>query len=269
MNVRPRAGPIALGALAIVALIALAAPILGLRDPLHQDIAQRLLPPDSHHWLGTDSLGRDELSRIVYGARTSFGAILLVALLMLPPGLLLGMIAGYVGGWVERSLVALMNLALAFPPLILALAFVGFLGVGIVNAAVALALTGWPVYGRLALAETRLLRQTDYIAAAEMQGIVGLRLLWGHLLPACLPAAQVRLAFDLGATILAIAALGYLGLGARPPTPEWGELIAEGSRSGLEYWWLAVFPGAAIFLASLAFNLVADSWRDRRDPRHA
>jgi peptide/nickel transport system permease protein len=162
-----------------------------------------------------------------------------------------------------------MNLALAFPPLILALAFVGFLGAGIVNASIALALTGWPVYGRLALAETRLLRQSDYIAAAEMQGIHGLRLFWGHLLPACWPAAQVRLAFDLGATILAIAALGYLGLGARPPAPEWGQLIAEGSRSGLEYWWLAVFPGAAIFLASLAFNVIADSWRDRRDTRRA
>jgi peptide/nickel transport system permease protein len=258
-------GLLAALALTCVALLALTAPLLDLPDPLQQDIGHRLEAPDARHWLGTDSLGRDQLSRIVYGARTTFVALLLVALLTLPPGLIVGMVAGYVGGSLERFLSAGMNLALAFPPLVLALAFVGFLGVGIVNASIALALTGWPVYSRLALVETRLLRRTDYIAAAQMQGIRGARLIWGHLLPVCLPAALIRLAFDLGATILAIAALGYLGLGPRPPIPEWGELIAEGSRAGPAHWWLAVFPGAAIFLASLAFNLIADSLRDRHD----
>jgi peptide/nickel transport system permease protein len=159
------------------------------------------------------------------------------------------------------------NLVLAFPPLVLALAFVGLLGRGLLNAALALLLTGWPAYARLSRAETLVLRRSDYIAAAEMQGITGLRLLWGHLLPSCVPAAQVRLALDLARIMLAGAALGFLGLGIRPPTPEWGMMIAEGSRVVFDQWWVAAFPGAAIFLVSLGLNSLADGLRDRGDPR--
>ena len=246
---------------------ALAAPWIAPHDPMRQDIGNRLQPPSQDHPMGTDSLGRDTFSRLVYGARPTLGLVTLVAVLMAPIGVAIGIISGYWGGWVERTLMGVTNLVLAFPPLVLALAFVGLLGPGLVNAALALLLTGWPAYARLARAETLVLRRSDYIAAAEMQGITGLRLLWGHLLPSCVPAAQVRLALDLARIILAAAALGFLGLGIRPPTPEWGMMIAEGSRVVFDQWWVAAFPGAAIFLVSLAFNSLADGLRDRGDPR--
>jgi peptide/nickel transport system permease protein len=138
----------------------------------------------------------------------------------------------------------------------------------LLNAALALMLTGWPAYSRLARAQTTRLRRSDYIAAAEMQGIVGLRLLWGHVIPACIPATLVRLALDLAAVILAAAALGFLGLGVRPPTAEWGMMVAEGSKVVFDQWWIAAVPGGAIMLASLSFNLLADGLRDVTDPRH-
>ncbi len=157
---------------------------------------------------------------------------------------------------------------MAFPRLILALALVDIAGRGLVTGALALALTGWPAYARLARAETLLVRRADFLAAAEMQGIVGLRLLWGHVLPCCLPTIEVRLALDLAGIILAAAGLGFLGLGIRPPTPEWGAMIADGSKVIFDQWWVAASPGAAILVLSLAFNLVADGLRDAGDPRH-
>jgi peptide/nickel transport system permease protein len=205
----------------------------------------------------------------LYGARSTLGLVALVALFMVPLGLLIGIVSGYFGGWLDRLLAAVTNLVMAFPPLVLALAFVGVLGPGLLNCAVALTLTGWPAYARLARAQTRTLRQTDYLAAARMQGIVGVRLLSGHVLPACIPTVQVRLALDLASIILAASAFGFLGLGVRPPTPEWGTMIAEGSRVIFGQWWVAAFPGVMIFIASLAFNLAAEGLRDHGDPRYA
>jgi peptide/nickel transport system permease protein len=190
-------------------------------------------------------------------------------MLMVPLGLIVGILAGYREGWVDRLLTGLTNLVMAFPTLVLALAFVGVLGPGLLNCALALILTGWPAYARLARAETRVLRSSDYLDAARMQGIVGARLLWGHILPACIPTLQVRLALDLASIILAAAAFGFLGLGVRPPTPEWGMMIAEGSKVIFDQWWVAAFPGLAILLVSLAFNLAAERRRDHGDPRHA
>jgi peptide/nickel transport system permease protein len=247
-------------------LLGLAAPWLAPHEPQMQDISHRLEAPGSTHWLGTDELGRDELSRLIYGARPTLGLVVLVAVLMVPIGLTLGLMAGYAGGWIDRVISGLTNVVMAFPQLLLALTFVGILGPGLWNAAVALVLTGWPAYARLARAETRLLRRTDYIAAAGMLGIAGPRLLFGHLLPACLPAVRVRLALDLAGIILTAAALGFLGLGVRPPTPEWGSMTADGARTVFDQWWLTAVPGSAIFLVSLAFNCLAD---DRQGiPRH-
>lgn len=257
------------GALVLVAFAALAAPWLAPCDPLLQDIGRRLAPPSAAHLLGTDGLGRDLLSRLLYGARPTLALTGLVGLAMVPVGLTIGIVSGYYGGWTERLLSGLTNIVMAFPRLVLALAFVGLLGPGLVHAALALVLTGWPAYARLARTQTMLLRNSDYIAAAEMQGIVGARLLWGHVLPACMPATQVRLALDLASTVLAAAALGFLGLGVRPPTPEWGMMVAEGSKVVFDQWWVAAFPGAAILAVSLAFNSLADGLRDVRDPRHA
>lgn len=259
------------GAILLLSIVvpALLASCLAPYDPLVQDLAARLQPPSPSHLFGTDGLGRDALSRLLYGARATLGLVASVAVLMVPLGLSIGVVAGYWGGWIDRFLTGLTSLVMAFPPLVLALAFVGALGPGLLNSALALILTGWPAYARLARAETRILRQSDYVNAARMQGIVGVRLLWGHILPACVPTMQVRLALDLASIILAAAAFGFLGLGVRPPTPEWGMMIAEGSKVIFDQWWVAAFPGAAIFLASLGFNLVAEGLRDHGDPRRA
>jgi peptide/nickel transport system permease protein len=254
--------------LTLAAVMAMGAPWLAPQDPIQQDIGNRLQPPSRSHLLGTDSLGRDLLSRLICGSRPTLGLVVLVASLMLPIGLAIGMVAGFFGGWIERWLMGLTSVVMAFPQLILALAFVGLIGPGLINAALALVLTGWPAYARLARAETLVLRRSDYIAAAEMQGITGWRLFWGHILPSCIPSARIRLALDLAGVILAAAALGFLGLGVRPPTPEWGVMIAEGSRVVFDQWWVAAIPGTAIFLVSLAFNALADGLRDLGDPRH-
>lgn len=259
---------LAAGVLGLVIVITLAAPWVAPHDPLQQDVGHRLQAFSSEHLLGTDSLGRDLLSRLIYGARATLGLVGLVAVLMVPLGMAIGIVSGYCGGWIEKALMGLTNIAMALPQLILALAFVGVLGAGFWNAAFALVLTGWPAYARLSRTETALLRRSDYVAAAQMQGIVGSRLLWGHLLPACVPAMQVRLALDLAGVILAAAALGFLGLGVKPPTPEWGMMIAEGSKVVFDQWWIAAVPGMAILIVSLSFNVLADSLRDAADPRH-
>jgi peptide/nickel transport system permease protein len=264
---RSAAAMIGGGVLALVIGMAIAAPWIAPDDPLAQDVGDRLQPSSMHHWLGTDGLGRDVLSRLLYGARPTLGLVGLVALLMVPLGLTVGVLSGYYGGLLERALMGLTNITMALPQLVLALAFVGLMGPGLINAALALVLTGWPAYARLARAETTLMRRSDYLAAAEMQGIVGLRLLWGHVLPACIPAMQVRLALDLASIILAAAALGFLGLGVRPPTAEWGMMIAEGSKVVFDQWWIAAVPGAAILVVSMSFNLIADGLRDVREAR--
>jgi peptide/nickel transport system permease protein len=264
-----RSAAAVVGTAGITALlvVAVAAPWIAPRDPLAQDVGHRLQPASAAHLLGTDGLGRDVLSRLIYGARPTLGLAGLVVVLMVPIGLAVGILSGYYGGPVERALMGLTNVTMAFPQLVLALAFVGLVGPGLLNAALALMLTGWPAYSRLARAQTARLRRSDYIAAAEMQGIVGLRLLWGHVIPACIPATLVRLALDLAGVILAAAALGFLGLGVRPPTAEWGMMVAEGSKVVFDQWWIAAVPGGAIMIASLSFNLLADGLRDVTDPK--
>lgn len=251
-----------------VVFLALAAPWLAPQDPLAQHLDQRLLPPGGAHWLGTDGLGRDLWSRLAYGVRPTLGLAALVVLVSVPSGLAVGVISGYYGGWLERVLMRLTDIVMALPQLVLALAFVGVMGPGLFHGALALVLTGWPAYARLARAETRRLRRHDYLAVAEMQGIVGVRLLVGHVLPFCWPAVHVRAALDLASIVLAAAGLGFLGLGVQPPTPEWGAMVAEGSKVIFDQWWVSAIPGAAILLLSLSFNLLADGLRDIGDPRH-
>jgi peptide/nickel transport system permease protein len=250
----------------LIVLVALFAPWIAPFDPLLQDIGHRLQPPSAEHLLGTDGLGRDLLSRLIYGARPTLGLVALVVILTVPIGLLVGIVSGYCGGWVERALMGITDIVMAFPQLVLALAFVGLMGPGLVNGALALVLTGWPAYARLSRTETLILRRSDYLAAAEMQGIIGGRLLWGHVLPFCLPAVQIRLALNLASIMLAAAGLGFLGLGVRPPTAEWGSMIAEGSKVIFDQWWVAATPGAAVLICSFAFNLLADGLRDLGDP---
>ena len=252
----------------ILVLTALLAPWLAPFDPNIQHIELRLLPPSHAHWLGTDGFGRDLLSRVVYGARPTLLLVSLILLLTIPVGLLIGISAGYIGGWFERIVMRLTDIVMSLPSLVMALALVAILGPGLMNGALALAFTSWPPFARQARAETLALRRSNYLAAARMQGIGGFRLMFGHILPLCLPSAVVRAALSLGGIILASAGLGFLGMGIQPPTAEWGSMVAEGSKVIFDQWWVAAAPGGAILFASLAFNLLGDGLRDKMDPRH-
>ncbi|CUU25363.1 MULTISPECIES: ABC transporter permease [Duffyella] len=253
---------------AILLLTALLAPLLAPYQPNAQMMASRLMPPDAAHWFGTDGFGRDLLSRVIYGTRPTLLLVSLILLLTIPAGLLIGITAGYVGGWTERVLMRITDIFLSLPNLVIALALVAMLGPGLLNGALALALTSWPPFARQARAETLALRRSDYLAAARMQGITGIRLMFGHILPLCMPSAVVRAALSLGGIILSAAGLGFLGMGVQPPTAEWGAMVAEGSKVIFDQWWVAAAPGGAILFASLAFNLTGDGLRDRLDTRH-
>ncbi|MFT4182527.1 MAG: ABC transporter permease [Rhizobium sp.] len=260
----------AIGVIIVLVILAAAllAPLVVPYDPSLQDTANRLMPPTATHWLGTDGFGRDILSRIIYGARPTLLLVLIVVLLMAPLGILVGILAGFFGGMVERVLMRITDIVMSFPRLLLAFAFVAVIGPGLINGALALAVTSWPAYARQARVETTALRRSDYLAANEMVGITGIRLLWGHILPLVFPSAVIRLALDLSGIILAAAGLGFLGLGVRPPTAEWGAMVAEGTQVIFDQWWVAAVPGCAILVTSLGFNLLADCLRDILDPRH-
>ena len=249
-------------------LVALFAPLLAPYSPTVGDLrTTRLLAPSAAHWFGTDDQGRDILSRLIFGSRITLMVVLLVAVLAAPVGLLVGTVAGYAGGWVDALLMRITDIFLAFPRLILALAFVAALGPGIENAVLAIAITSWPPYARIARAETLTLRQADFISAVRLVGASPWRIVLRHIMPLCLSSVIVRVTLDMAGIILTAAGLGFLGLGAQPPTPEWGAMIANGRAYVLDQWWVAAAPGAAIFLISLAFNLVGDGLRDALDPK--
>ena len=260
-----------LGLAIILALILIAvfAPLIAPYDPLLGGNlrTERLLPPSWTHPMGTDDLARDILSRIVYGTRLTLMVVVLVAVIATPIGLLVGTTAGYFGGWVDVALMRVTDIFLAFPRLILALAFVSALGPGIENAIIAIAITSWPPYARLARAETLTIRETDFINAIRLQGASPARILWGHVTPLCMSSVIVRVTLDMAGIILTAAGLGFLGLGAQPPQPEWGAMIAGGRRFIIDYWWVATMPGLAIFIVSLGFNLLGDGLRDVLDPK--
>ena len=247
--------------------VALAAPLLAPYDPLHQDLAKRLLPPGGDHLLGTDELGRDLLSRVIYGSRVSLYIIMLVTTILTPVGLTIGVIAGYFGGKIDTFLMRITDVFLAFPGLVLALAFVATLGASLDNAIIAIALTGWPGLARLARAETLVFRSQDYISVVRLQGGSHARVIFLNLMPLCLPSVVVRITLSMSSILLTAAGLGFLGLGAQPPTPEWGVMLSTGRRFMLAHWWLAAMPGGTILIVSLAFNLLGDGLRDILDPR--
>jgi len=256
--------------LALLVLVALAAPWLAPFDPHLGDLQHtRLLSPSAAHWAGTDEQGRDILSRLLFGARITLYIVGLVAVIATPVGLVVGTIAGFAGGWVDTILMRVTDLFLAFPRLILALALAAALGPGIGNAVIAIALTAWPPYARLARAETLLYAKADFVRATRALGASPMRILLHHLMPAALPSLIVRVALDMAGIILTAAGLGFLGLGAQPPAPEWGAMIAGGRAFVLDQWWVAAAPGAAIFVVSMAFNLLGDGLRDVLDPKSA
>jgi peptide/nickel transport system permease protein len=253
--------------LALVFVAALA-PVLAPYSATVGDLGNaRLLSPSPTHWFGTDDQGRDILSRLMHGARITLYVVALVAVLAAPIGLLVGTAAGYAGGWVDAVLMRITDIFLAFPRLILALAFVAALGPGIENAVLAIAITSWPPYARIARAETLSIRQADYISAVRLLGASPPRIVLRHIMPLCVSSVIVRVTLDMAGIILTAAGLGFLGLGAQPPMPEWGAMIANGRAYVLDQWWVAAAPGAAIFIVSLGFNLLGDGLRDALDPK--
>lgn len=254
--------------ISLLVLMAIFAPLLaGASSPNQQELVNRLATPSPFHWFGTDELGRDIYIRTLYGARVTLTIVALVSVLVAPIGLAVGTLAGYIGGWLEAVLMRITDIFLAFPRLVLALAFAAALGPGIENAVIAISLTAWPPYARIARAETATIAKSDFIAATIMQGASTWRILFKHIAPLCLASVIVRLTLDMAGIILTAAGLGFLGLGAQPPQAEWGAMVSAGRDVILDQWWVATIPGIAIFIVSLGFNLLGDGLRDVFDPK--
>jgi len=259
---------IGLAILVLLVLLWIFGPLIATQDPFAQALAKRLLPPGAEgHLMGTDELGRDIYSRVVHGAGIALYIVTLVAITAPALGLIVGTLAGYLGGWVDVTLMRLTDIFLAFPKLVLALAFVAALGAGLENAILALILTAWPPYARIARAETLTIRKSEFIDAVRIQGIGSVRIIVGHIWPLCISSIIIRVTLDMAGIILTAAGLGFLGLGAQPPTPEWGAMISSGRKFVLDQWWVATMPGLAIFTVSLGFNLLGDGLRDVLDPK--
>jgi peptide/nickel transport system permease protein len=260
---------LAAAAFVVVALwlaLAAAAPLLAPYEPLRQDMARRLAAPSAAHWLGTDALGRDVLSRILHGARISIpvglAAVTLAALL----GALVGGLAGFAGRRLDDVAMRIADLMLAFPTVILALVITAALGVGIRNAVIAIMIAWWPTYARLARGLVLAVREREYVQVAYALGASDGRVLCRYVAPNVLSSIVVLASLDVGHAILTFASLSFLGLGPPPEVPEWGSMIAAG-RNYLDQWWIATFPGLAILSLTIAFNIVGDSLRDFLDPR--
>jgi len=264
------ANPLNLVALVLIALFAvcaLLAPVLAPYDPLAQELSARLRPPSPEHWLGTDSLGRDIASRILYGARISLIIGVVVVASAGVVGTAIGLVAGYAGGLVDEVLMRLTEVFLAFPALILAMAIAGALGPSLTNAIIAIAAVTWAVYARLVRGQILSLRRREFVEAARAIGASRTRIVVRHLLPNALAPIMIQASFDLGSSIIAAAGLSFIGFGAQPPTPEWGVMISEGRNYISTQPWLSLFPGLAILIAVGSFNLLGDGLRDAFDPR--
>jgi peptide/nickel transport system permease protein len=231
------------------------------------NIAGKLRPPSAAHWFGTDEVGNDIFTRVIIGARLSLLVGIGITVAAASIGVPLGILAGTAGGLVREVVMRLTDLFLSVPGLVLAIALVAALGPGIVDAMVALVLVWWPGYVRLAEAKALSLREEPFIEAARVAGASRLRILWRHVLPNSLSPIIVKMSMDVGQAILAVASLGFLGLGAKPPTPEWGAMISIARGYLPDWWWYAICPGAFIYASVLGFNLLGDGLRDILDPR--
>jgi peptide/nickel transport system permease protein len=265
-----RRNPVAvIGLLIIASLVAVAAlaPWITASDGLELHLSERLQAPGSEHWFGTDELGRDIFDRIIWGSRITLYIVALVSIIVVPIGLLVGTVSGYIGGWVDTVLMRLTDIFLAFPRLILAMALVAALGPGLENAVLAIAVTTWSPFARIARAEALTIRNSEFILAAQVQGVSTAGIILRHVTPLCMSSVIVRLTLDMAGIILTAAGLGFLGLGAQPPTPEWGAMISLGRQYLIDQWWVPTVPGIAILVVSLGFNLLGDGLRDMFDPK--
>jgi peptide/nickel transport system permease protein len=246
-------------------VIAVFAPFFAPHDPLAQDFVP-LAHPSHAHLFGTDELGRDVLSRVLYGARLSLPLAMLLVSLSLAVGLVLGLAAGYFGGVVDGVVMRLTDLVFAFPAIILAMVVTASLGPSIRNAVLALVFVSWPTYARVVRGLVLATADSEYVQASRLLGTSARAALFREVLPNVSRPALVLATLDLGNAILLLSGLSFLGLGAQPPAPEWGQMVSQGTEN-FQYWWLSTFPGLAIFTAVLAFNFVGDSLRDVFDPR--
>jgi peptide/nickel transport system permease protein len=266
-----RRNPMAMVGFAIVIgwlLVGLLAPVLPIADPDLQNLTQRLKPPGPEHWLGTDDLGRDIFSRILYGARVSVPAGILVILATGTVGSLLGAAAGYLGGPVDSVIMRAADAVLSFPSIILAMAITAARGgPGLGNAMIAVGFVLWPEYARLMRGQVLSIRANEFVTAAEAIGASHRRILLRHVLPSADAPLIVKATIDVGAAIVLTAGLSFIGLGAVPPTAEWGAMIKQGADKGLQYWWYALMPGVAIMSVVMALNFLGDGLRDALDPR--
>ena len=247
-------------------MVALLAPLVAPYDPIDQQVRQRLQAPSAAHLLGVDELGRDVFSRVLYGCRVSLPVAAVVVLAATLFGTLYGGLAGFAGAWLDEGAMRLVDMVLAFPSLILAMAIAAALGPSIQNSMLALLLVWWPPYARVARGQVLGLKHRDFVTAARALGMSEGRILLRHVLPNALAPALVLSTMDFGNAIIITAALSFLGLGAVPPTPEWGAMVAEG-RELIQQWWISTFPGVAIFSVAIASNFIGDGLRDAIDPR--
>ena len=265
---RRRYGLAAFGAFIIVAwiLTAIFASWIAPYAPDAVDVTRRLLPPSPEHWMGTDTLGRDVLSRLIHGAQVSLFASFTVVLLSAAFGTLLGGVAAYIGGRAEDALMRFTDLVFCFPPIILAMAIAAALGIGTLNTMIAMLVVWWPKFARLARGLVLVQRSQEYVEAAHVIGYGPARVLFKHILPNSIGPLIVLVTLEVGHAIIVFAGLSFLGLGVVPPTPEWGAMVSE-SRELVEQWWGATFPGLAIFSIVMGFNFLGDGIRDWLDPR--
>jgi peptide/nickel transport system permease protein len=247
-------------------IVALLAPVITEYGPLSQEITNRLDPPSSEHYFGTDELGRDVFSRVIYGARISIPIGLLVIGFSFIVGSILGAIAGYFGGVADLLIMRVADITLAFPTIVLALAIAAILGPDLKNALIAMIVVWWPEYARLMRGQVLSVRNQEYVIAAEVIGARWGRILFRHIIPNTVTPLIVKASLDAGTAILTVAALSFIGVGAVPPTPEWGAMISSG-RYKFTYWWITAFPGLAMLTVVMGLNFLGDGVRDAFDPR--
>ena len=248
-------------------LMAILAPVIAPQDPIAMTLAEQFQPPNGAHLLGTDDFGRDILSRVIYGARLSLKVGLISVFIGLASGAFIGLVSGYFGGWLDVVIQRLMDIMLAFPELVLALAIMAILGPSLRNAMIAIGISAIPVYTRVTRGQVLSLREKEYVEAARAAGAGHMRLIFRHILPNTLSPLIVIATLGIAGAILAGSGLSFIGLGAQPPTPEWGAMLSSGREYLRREWWIATFPGIAIALTVLGFNLLGDGLRDAFDPR--
>jgi ABC-type dipeptide/oligopeptide/nickel transport system permease subunit len=257
------------GILAIlICLVAVFAPqICGDVDPTAGNLAEAIMAPSAAHRFGTDKMGRDIFARVVYGSRSSLSGTLILVAVILVVGTILGIISGYFGGWVDAVIMRIADMMIAFPGLVLAIAVAGILGPSMRNAVIAISLVSWPKYARLARSLVMKIRHTDFVAAAQVTGSKTGYMLWKYMLPNTITTLVITAATDIGSMMMELAALSFLGFGAQPPTPEWGKMLNDGRTLIQTAPWTMIYPGLAIFITVVVFNMLGDALRDILDPK--